>query len=149
MGFSCIIVSLVAQNQILWTCRCVCFPSGCNLRTLFKLSFESTVIWCQGGIGSLSTKGCQNPNCFLSSYNRWIMLQPTVHFSFCSKGFSLMLVVFHIHVFILEPSSFHLTFITFSWEDQFYNWNQKSSQSNCKWQSVKQSNLSLGTYVPL
>lgn len=88
-------------------------PSGCNLRTLFKLSFESTVIWCQGGIGSLSTKGCQNPNCFLSSCNRWIMLQPTVHFSFCSKGFSLMLVVFHIHVFILEPSSFHLTFISF------------------------------------
>lgn len=88
-------------------------PSGCNLRTLFKLSFESAVRRCQGGIGSLSTKGCQNPNSFLSSCNRWIMLQPTVHFSFCSKGFSLMLLVFHIHVFILEPSSLHLTFITF------------------------------------
>lgn len=87
--------------------------SGCNLRTLFKLFFESAVIWCQGGIGSLSKKGCQNSNCFLSSCDRRTVLQPTVHFSSCLKGFSLMLVVFHIHVFILEPSSFHLTFITF------------------------------------
>lgn len=87
--------------------------SGCNLRILFKLSFESTVIWCHGGIGSLSTKGCQSPNCFSSSCNRWIMLQPTVHFTFCSKSFSLMLRVFHIHVFISEPSSFHLTFISY------------------------------------
>lgn len=88
-------------------------PSSCTLRTLFKLSFESTIISCQGGIGSLSTKGCQNPNCFLSGCNRWIMLQPTEQKPFCSKGFSLMPVVFHIHVFLSKLRSFHLTFITF------------------------------------
>lgn len=88
-------------------------PSSCNLRTLFKLSFESTIISCQGGIGSLSTIDCQNPNCFLSGCNRWIMLQPTEQKPFCSKGFSLTPVVFYIHVFISKLSSFHLTFITF------------------------------------
>lgn len=84
-------------------------PSGRNLRTLFKWSFESIVIWCQGGKGSLSTKGCQNPNCFLSSCNRWVMLQPTVHFRFCSTGFSQMLMV----SVSMCSSSFHLTFISF------------------------------------
>lgn len=141
--------SFLAQNQILWTCKMCVLPSGCNLRILFKLSFQSTVIWYWGGIGSLSTKGCQNPNCFLSSCNRWIMLQPTVHFSFCSKGFSANAGSIPYPCVHLRAQWFPSDFHYLSWEDQLYNWNQKSSQSNCKWQSVKYNNFSLGTYVPL
>jgi hypothetical protein len=115
--------SFLALNQILWTCA---LPNDCNLSILFKLSFESTVIWCQGEQDLYQQRAARTPNCFLSSYITWIMLQPTVHFSFCSKGFSANAgsipypcVHLSVHWF---PSDFHY----FSWEDWFYNWIRKA-----------------------